>query len=71
MRVLHELGHVVDNDSGLSLDGGCTLPKSSNEEGDDNGQRGTLDLLDKGGGCKLMDAVSGLSLGGAEGVITR
>jgi hypothetical protein len=64
MGVLDELGHVVNNDSRLPLDGSGALPESADEEGDNDGEGGTLNLLDKGGGSKLMDAVSGLSLRG-------
>ena len=62
VRVLDELGHVVNDDGGLALDGGGALTQAAHQQRHDDGQRAALHRLDEGGGCQLVDAVGGLSL---------
>ena len=60
--VLNQLGHVVNDDCCLTLDGGGALTEAADQQRHNDGQRATLDLLDEGGGCQLMNALSGLCL---------
>jgi len=58
--VLDELAHVVDNDGGLTLDGGGALSKTTDQQGAHDGESGLLDSGDEGGGSKLVNAVGSL-----------
>mmetsp|Transcript_33591 Transcript_33591/g.74379 ORF Transcript_33591/g.74379 Transcript_33591/m.74379 type:complete len:529 (-) Transcript_33591:733-2319(-) len=62
--VLHQLGHVVNDDSRLALDGGLTLTQATHQQGHDDGQGSGLDLLHEGGGGQLVDAVHSLNWAG-------
>jgi hypothetical protein len=62
MRVLDQLGHVVNDDGSLMLDGGGALTEATDEQRHNDGQGASLDLLDEGGGCQLVNALGGLSL---------
>mmetsp|Transcript_29989 Transcript_29989/g.59563 ORF Transcript_29989/g.59563 Transcript_29989/m.59563 type:complete len:784 (+) Transcript_29989:846-3197(+) len=53
-RVVDELGHVVDNDSGLALGGGVLLLEATEKEGDGHGERRRLDGLDEGDSGELV-----------------
>jgi len=59
-RVLDELAHVVNNDGSLTLNGGGTLSKTTDQERAHNGKSGLLNSGNKGGGSKLMNAVGSL-----------
>jgi len=58
--VLDELAHVVDNDSGLTLDRGGTLSETTDKKRAHNGKGGLLDGGNEGGGGELVNALSGL-----------
>ena len=53
-RVVHELGHVVDDDGRLTLGGGGLLAETAEEKGDDHGEGGRLDGLDEGDAGQLV-----------------
>mmetsp|Transcript_22654 Transcript_22654/g.65223 ORF Transcript_22654/g.65223 Transcript_22654/m.65223 type:complete len:554 (+) Transcript_22654:1069-2730(+) len=53
-RVVHELGHVVDDDGRLTLGGGALLAETTEEKGDDHGKGGRLDGLDEGDAGHLV-----------------
>ena len=53
-RVVNKLGHVVDNDGGLTLGGGSLLAETAEEKGDDHGKSGRLDGLDEGNASHLV-----------------
>ncbi len=42
--VVNQLGHVVNDDTRLTLDGGGTLTQTTHQQGHDDGERGSLDL---------------------------
>mmetsp|Transcript_13784 Transcript_13784/g.22476 ORF Transcript_13784/g.22476 Transcript_13784/m.22476 type:complete len:343 (-) Transcript_13784:67-1095(-) len=52
--IVDKLGHVVDNDSGLTLGGGGLLPQSTKEEGHDHGQSGRFHALHEGDSRHLV-----------------
>jgi hypothetical protein len=58
--VLDELAHVVDNDGGLTLDGGGALSETTDEKGAHDGEGGLLDGGDEGGGSELVNALGSL-----------
>mmetsp|Transcript_14078 Transcript_14078/g.42578 ORF Transcript_14078/g.42578 Transcript_14078/m.42578 type:complete len:238 (+) Transcript_14078:321-1034(+) len=47
-RVADELAHVVDDDAAFSLGLDVALAEAAMEEGDDDGERGSVDLRDEG-----------------------
>ena len=61
-RVLYQLGHVVNDDSSLTLDGSGSLSEATHEQWHDDRQRSGLDVLHKRRGSKLVDAVGDLRL---------
>lgn len=57
LGVLDELAHVVDNDSGLTLDGSLTLNETTVKQGDHDGQGGAGDIGNESGGTQEMDGL--------------
>ncbi|KAH6610128.1 hypothetical protein Trco_000148 [Trichoderma cornu-damae] len=55
--VVDKLAHVVDDDGGLSLDGGLTLSKTTIQKRDHEREGGFLDLGDEGGGTEKVDSL--------------
>mmetsp|Transcript_6537 Transcript_6537/g.10320 ORF Transcript_6537/g.10320 Transcript_6537/m.10320 type:complete len:723 (-) Transcript_6537:88-2256(-) len=53
-RIVNKLGHVVDNNSRLTLGGGGLLPQSTKEEGHNHGESGRFDGLDEGDSGHLV-----------------
>ena len=53
-RVVNKLGHVVDNDGGLTLGGGGLLAETTEKKRDDHGKSGRLDGLDEGNASHLV-----------------
>jgi hypothetical protein len=66
-RVSDELDQVGDDDAGHSGRVGGSLLEGSDEEGDHDGEDGSVDLGDKGGGREGLDG-SGDGGGGSHGV---
>lgn len=60
LGIVDKLTHVIDNDGGLSLDGGVSLGKTSRKEGSHDGEGSGGNLRDKGGGTKEMDSLGDL-----------
>ena len=56
-RVVHQLGHVVNDDSRLALDGSLPLTQASDQQGHHDGQGGSLHGLHKSGGRQLVDCL--------------
>jgi len=57
VRVLDKLAHVVNNDSGLSLDGSLTLGKTTLEKRNHNGQSWLVNVSDESGGTEKMNSL--------------
>lgn len=55
--VVDELAHVVDNDSGLTLDGGVALSKTTIKERNHEGKSGLLNLSDESGGTEQVNGL--------------
>ncbi|TKW55191.1 hypothetical protein CTA1_1265 [Colletotrichum tanaceti] len=55
--VVDELAHVVDDDGGLTLDGGLALGKTTVKEGNHEGKSGLLNLGDEGGGTEQVNSL--------------
>ena len=58
LGVLDELGHVVDDDSGLALDGGLTQSETTFEQGNHDGEGWLVNVSDESGGAKQMNRLS-------------
>uniref|UniRef100_A0A1J3GZS4 Uncharacterized protein n=2 Tax=Noccaea caerulescens TaxID=107243 RepID=A0A1J3GZS4_NOCCA len=63
--VVHQLGHVADDDAGLAADGGGAVGQAADEQGHQDGQGARVHRLHEGGGRQLVDAVGHLA-GGAD-----
>lgn len=57
LGVLHELTHVVDNDSGLTLDGGLTLNKTTVKQGNHDSEGRASDISDESGGTEQVNGL--------------
>uniref|UniRef100_A0A098DMI5 Uncharacterized protein n=1 Tax=Gibberella zeae (strain ATCC MYA-4620 / CBS 123657 / FGSC 9075 / NRRL 31084 / PH-1) TaxID=229533 RepID=A0A098DMI5_GIBZE len=55
--IVDELAHVVDNNSGLSLDSGVTLSQTTIQKGNHEGKSRLLDLSNEGGGTEQVNGL--------------
>jgi hypothetical protein len=60
LGVVDQLTHVIDNDGGLSLDGGVSLSKTSGQQRSHDGEGGGGDLGHKGGGTENVHSLGDL-----------
>lgn len=58
--VLDQLGHVVDNDGGLSLDWSLSRVETTGQERGHDGERWGLHLLDEGSSSESVDSLGNL-----------
>ena len=57
LGILDKLAHVVDDDSGLTLDGSLTLSETTVEKGNHDGQSGLVDVSDESGGTEQVNGL--------------
>jgi len=57
LGVLHELTHVVDNDSGLTLDGGLTLNETTVKQGNHDSEGRASDISNESGGTEQVNGL--------------
>ncbi|CEI62809.1 unnamed protein product [Fusarium venenatum] len=55
--IVDELAHVVNDNSGLSLDSGITLSQTTIQKRDHEGERGLLDLSNESGGTEQVNGL--------------
>lgn len=58
--VVDELGHVVNDDGGLTSDGSCTLVETTSQKGNHQGESGRVNFRDESGGSQELDSLGGL-----------